>query len=351
MPKRKVSRTYSGAVKLRDRKLSNGDRSLYLDIYHRGERKYEFLELYLTGNSSADAHTMLLAETTRAQRELELKSVELGLTAPHMKKLNVVEFMEELAETRGHKSWHATILHLKAYLRGSVTFEMLTPAKLDGFRTYLLQNVSTGTAWLYWGKVSATFNEAVRQGIITKNPVKEVKGIAREKSRPKYLTKEDVQALKKTESPHEEVKRAFLFACFTGMARCDIRSLRWHQLRDNILQYKRRKTSTEVMLPLHVEAAMVIGDPGEDDELVFGNLPCDRYIGMALTKWAQTAGVRKNVTFHCARHTFGTMCVTAGVDIYVIRKLMGHTKVTMTQVYADVVDEKIKEAIDALPTI
>lgn len=351
MAKKTKSKTYNGAVKLRDKLLANGDRSLYLDIYHGGKRQYQFLHLYLTGNTTDDRNTLLLAETARAQRELELKSLEWGLTPTHVRGLNVAQYIEGIGEARGHKSWRAMLLHFKECLGSDLTFQQLTPEKLNRLRSHLLNNVSRNTAWLYWGKVTAALNEAVRRGILQTNPIKGVEGISREKTQPKFLTIDEVRALKKAPCPNEVVKRAFLFSCFTGMARCDVRALRWGQLRGNILDYRRRKTDTRVTLPLHVEAAMIVGTPGDDDEIVFKNLPGDRYVGIALTQWAQRAGVTKVVTYHSSRHTFGTMSVTCGVDVYVLMKLMGHSKISMTEVYAEVVADKKEQAIASLPTL
>lgn len=77
-------------------------------------------------------------------------------------------------------------------------------------------------------------------------------------------------------------------------------------------------------------------------------MPSNQYIGKILTNWAALAGIKKHVTFHVSRHTFATMALTAGSDIYTISKLLGHSYVKTTQIYAKVVDRKKEEAVDLM---
>src|ERR1041384_8150991 len=164
------TRTYAGAVKLREKALANGEKSLYLDIYHKGKRSYEFLKLYVTGNKGADAETVRLAETIRAQREIELQSAEHGITPAHLRKANFVEYFARLADKKAHKSWRATLLHLKKHTGGTLPFEQITAAKLEDFKLYLLNNLHNNSAWLYYGKVRGALNQAVRDGYLQSNP-------------------------------------------------------------------------------------------------------------------------------------------------------------------------------------
>ena len=70
-----------------------------------------------------------------------------------------------------------------------------------------------------------------------------------------------------------------------------------------------------------------------------------------LHKWVEQAGISKHVTFHTARHTHATMMLTLGVDLYTVSKLLGHTNIQTTQIYAKLVDESKKKAIDLIPNI
>jgi integrase len=351
MGRKPKKRVHTGPVKLREKVLANGGRSLYLDIYHAGKRSYDFLNLHLTGVTEHDTEIWRLAETIRNQRELEVRSAEHGITPAHLRKSNFIEFVELLAKERGHKSWDATLMYLKDFSGGALPFYQVTPAKLDAFKRYLLERVKQNTAWLYYGKIKTALGEAVKRDILQTNPASKSDGIGRAPSTREFLTVEELKALKGVDCPSDDVRRAFLFCCFTGLAQCDVRDLTWEQIRDGWVKYQRRKTKQSTSIALHQEALAVLGPRGAAESLVFPDLPGPRYVGTALTKWAQRAGVTKNVTFHVARHTFATMSITHGVDIYTVSKLMGHASVHVTQEYAKVIDRKKYEAMQALPAL
>ena len=85
----------------------------------------------------------------------------------------------------------------------------------------------------------------------------------------------------------------------------------------------------------------------EDDEgLVFGDLPSAPTVAEILNDWAKAAKIDKHVTYHTSRHTFGTMMLTAGADLYTTSKLMGHADVRTTQIYAKIIDSKKIEAVN-----
>jgi len=87
----------------------------------------------------------------------------------------------------------------------------------------------------------------------------------------------------------------------------------------------------------------------QQNDLVFPKLPNKDLCSYHVKKWAIKAGIKKHVHFHLARHTFATLSLTAGIDIYTVGKLLGHTHIDTTQVYAKIVDEKKKEEIGKFP--
>ena len=70
-----------------------------------------------------------------------------------------------------------------------------------------------------------------------------------------------------------------------------------------------------------------------------------------MPRWAAKAGIQKHITFHSARHTHATMMITLGADLYTVSKLLGHTNIQTTQIYAKIVDESKEKAIDLIPDI
>lgn len=90
------------------------------------------------------------------------------------------------------------------------------------------------------------------------------------------------------------------------------------------------------------------GSPHNSNQLVFEDLPAPSWISRPLKKWLETAGITKKITFHCFRHTFATLQLSNGTDIYTVSKMLGHTNVKTTQIYAKVVDEKKEKAAQAI---
>ena len=121
-------------------------------------------------------------------------------------------------------------------------------------------------------------------------------------------------------------------------------------------QYRARivmkKTQKTLYLPLSDEALKWMPERGEakDTDKVF-HLPYQTYINLVLKVWAANSGITKNVTFHTARHTFATMMLTLGADLYTTSKLLGHTQVQTTQIYAKIVDKKKDEAVNLVKGI
>lgn len=74
-------------------------------------------------------------------------------------------------------------------------------------------------------------------------------------------------------------------------------------------------------------------------------------MNVALTQWMCKAGITKHITFHCGRHTYATYLLTQGEDIYTVSKLLGHRELKTTQVYAKVIDQKKRDAVNSFNTL
>ena len=88
-----------------------------------------------------------------------------------------------------------------------------------------------------------------------------------------------------------------------------------------------------------------------DTERVFNGLISLGRTNEVLSRWGKDAGIQKHITFHTARHTHATMMITLGADIYTVSKLLGHTNIQTTQIYAKIVDESKSKAIALIPEI
>lgn len=151
------------------------------------------------------------------------------------------------------------------------------------------------------------------------------------------------------------LKRAFLFSCLTGLRWSDVNNLEWkdvQQINEGWrIHFKQQKTKGQQYLDINQQARDLMGEQGVASERVFVGLRYSSYMNVELQRWVMSAGITKQITFHCARHTFAVLQLTLGTEIYTLSKMLGHQELKTTQVYAKIVDEKIKEGMNKIPNI
>ena len=208
------------------------------------------------------------------------------------------------------------------------------------------------SAYHYFTCFRCVVSEMVREGMLVQDPMMKLKKketVSRPMVTKGYLSAEEVALLSRTPCRHEGVKRAFMFSCLTGLRLSDIRKLRWGDIRKEgrcwRLGIVMQKTQEPIDSKLNDEALGWLPDRGESEEHVF-QLPGNTTLNRVLRQW--TAGIAKHVTFHTARHSYATMALEAGADLYVISKLLGHRSIKTTTVYAAVVDHQRDAAVDSV---
>jgi integrase len=155
----------------------------------------------------------------------------------------------------------------------------------------------------------------------------------------------------------EEMVKAFLFACHTGLRISDLRTLMWGDIELNPRQIvkQQKKTEAQAYIPLNATAWNLIDDQQKTHDNkapVFPTLHGKKHGHYArLKKWAKEAGITKEIGWHTARHTFAVLALEGGCDIYTLSKLLGHTDVKTTQIYAQATDKMKRAAVDALPAV
>ena len=160
-----------------------------------------------------------------------------------------------------------------------------------------------------------------------------------------------------TECCDVRVKRLFLFSCFTGLRYKDIFNLRWKNLKqidEGVFQIElvQQKTKKPLVVPLSENALQWIPERHMDgDENRIFQMPETSCAYDYLHKWTEKAGIKKNVTFHVGRHTYATLLLYYGADLYTVSKLLGHTNIKTTQIYAKVMDETKRKAVNLIPQI
>jgi integrase len=156
-----------------------------------------------------------------------------------------------------------------------------------------------------------------------------------------------------SEAEHDMVKRSFLFACLTGLRISDLKQIRWQNILDTEIRIVQKKTGDHITIPLSEQARQILPEKGtaKNGDLIFAYPSRDDVYNDRLLKWIQSVGIKKHVTSHVARHTFATLLVTQGTDLYAVQHLLGHRDLRVTQIYAKLVDQRKVDAIKSLPLL
>ena len=318
MPRVKKPTKVKEPVRLRTKKLADGSQSLYLDIYRFGKRTYEYLKLYLIPETDNNARRQNQA-TMNAANAIKDYAGERMLMDQIDKTFcqNYLDYLQSEYRSRGKR-------------------------------------VSNYTLHTYYRVLNGALNAAVRAEIIKSNPFTKIsksEKIRLPESKRSYMTIEEVRALIATPMKNESVKGAYLFSCFCGLRISDIIKLQWKDVFVDRGQYRlsvsMQKTKEPIYLPLSPEALKWMparGDKAPDDNVF--DLPSPAMVNILIKPWAKAAGINKRFTFHTARHTFATMMLTLGADLYTTSKLLGHADVKMTQVYAKIINQKKDDAVN-----
>ena len=361
-------------VRIRFKKLANGSVSVYLAINVNGRRTYDYLKLYLVPETDQAAklqnkQTMEAVYAIKAQRILQITNGAAGIKKDLRNKMRLVDWLKIYQDRqvnkgkRGAKRWVRTMIFvIEGYDGGKdATLADIDHQWLTDFMIYLMNDYVTykktkltnGTVDNYLRCLKAAFNVAVEEGIMPTNPMlaldrSHLKGTTYERE---FLSVEEVKKLIDTPCRRPDIKGAFLFSCFCGLRISDVRSLQWKHVvtagGKMYLKITQFKTRRPLSIPLSRQALRWMPERGGavEDEYIFPPLSKNMTV---LDDWAKEAGINKHITFHVSRHTFATMELTMGADIYTTSKLLGHTSVATTQIYAKVINSKKEEAVSLL---
>lgn len=399
---RKKSLKAKEPVRIRFKKLANGNQSIYLDTYVNKQRTYDFLKLYIVPETSeaakvANANALQAAKAIQAQRILDIANGVAHIRKDYGKML-LTDWLKEYQKMRkltGQSGSRAVqignaIKHIETYNgKRKITLADVDADYCKGFINYLAtarnrnhtktpKTLSKKSGESYFGVLASALIEAKRQQIIPSSPIdllgaedrKPIKGNPAEIG---YLTADEVEALRRCNFPtlNPVLKKVFLFACFTGFRISDIKSLKWGDIQKigDTYQIHKLMMKTRHYVDVPLSDAALCNMPNRGDAQDTDNVFPTAYLGRgkdkksyalpstesgidkALKVWADKAGLKKHVTFHMSRHTFATMLITQGADLYTVSKLLGHTDVSTTQIYAELVGKKKREAVELLNSV
>lgn len=322
-----------------------------------------------------DQENMIYADGVRKLRQREYDNVDLysdaeTAQAEQKERLqqNFIEYFDKVTAKRHANSstsilinWQRAVEFLKQFAGSTLLFSQVNNRMAEEYKLFLLSaplggnktgTLSQNTASTYFSIFKAALKQAFVEGYFTVDLSAKIKGIQDQESRREYLSIDELNTLAATPCERDVLKRAALFSALTGLRHCDIQKLRWQEISINgnqaKLNFTQQKTKGVEYTPISEQALQLCGEPGNPEQFVFEDLPDPSWISRPLKLWVGAAGIKKKITFHCFRHTFATLQLSNGTDIYTVSKMLGHTNVKTTQIYAKVVDEKKNKAAQAI---
>ncbi len=367
-------------VKLRQRAISGNRQSLYLDFYppipHPKTGKptrREFLGLFIYEKPKTpidkkhNKETLQLAENIRAKRQIEIQAGDYGFLNAKLKaETDVVQYFKQIVETKtgsNKNGWQTAFNYFEMFTGGKLTLSNLNENLCNDFREYLLtakrqrgiqsEQITQSSARAYYNKFKAALKQAHKKGLIEKDLSTLIDGISEPEVQREYLTLDELNRLAKTPCSNDLLKRAALFSALTGLRFSDISKLVWgevqySELEGYFLQFRQKKTKGVEVLPISEQAFKLLGERKEPTAKVFKGLIYSAYLNVHLKQWILRAGITKDITFHCFRHTFATLQLSHGTDIYTVSKMLGHRELKTTQIYAKIVDDTKRKAADKI---
>ena len=320
---------------------------------HRIEQTYEsilkeqgVISAELLKNTIAEVNntpTMLLQAGEAERERLKLRSVEIDSTSTYRQsKISQSNLRDYL-------------LTLK---KKDIAFTDITEEFGKGYKLHLKSkdyrpgHINHCFTWL-----NRLIYIAVDREILRFNPIADVPYEKKEPPKLQHISRNELKTIMENPMPdklQELTRRTFIFSAFTALAYVDVKGLYPHHISrtadgQRYIRIHRKKTDVEAFIPLHPVAEQILSLYNtEDDAKPVFPLPNRNQIWYCINEIGFLAGVKGSLSYHQSRHTFGTLLLSAGIPIESISKMMGHTNISSTQVYAKVTDDKISEDMDKL---
>lgn len=358
-------------VTVRQRAIKNNRISLYLDYYpavrnpetmQMSRREYLGIYIYTHPKNEMERNfnndMLNKAEAIRCIRVQSLINEEFGFLDKHKMKADFLAYFSKMTRFKDQK-WQVVYAHFFNFVQGQCSFGEVNVDLCKKFRTYLLSahqlkrthlKVSANSAAGYYSTFRGLLKIAYRDKLLRENINDFLDKIETSDVKKEYLTLDEVKQLSATPCDIPVLKAASLFSCLTGLRISDILNLRWEDFgiapdQGYCLRICTQKTKTEATLPISYEAYELCGKPGKGK--VFEGLTRSM-INYPLKNWLKQAKIQKHITFHCFRHSFATLQIAAGTDIYTVSKMLTHRNVSTTQIYAELVSEKKRESANRI---
>jgi len=371
-------------VYIRKRAKKGNKLSIYLDFYPAvilpGTKKatrrkslglWEYAKPKSTEEREHNRQQKQLAEQWKAkflnmvQEKVFFSEIERELyERKEIEKTSFKEFFHEQTEIRSGKTkeqWQTTYNLFNIFRPYDVSFSDITVEFIEEFKEFIFkqpsrlspgQSIHQNTAKTYFKPFRVTLNIAHRYDRLSKDFNKTVPDIPMLDTKREFLTLDELVRLKATPCEDNEIRGAAFFSIYTGLRFSDVKSLVWDNVKlgdgGMYLEFRQRKTKGLEQIPISDDVIELLGEPKSSNELIFPNLGKKKGYNSVIKRWISDAGIHKKITFHCFRHTNATLLISKGVDLYTVSKILGHRNIKTTQIYAKVVDESKRNAINLI---
>ncbi|MCM1353875.1 MAG: site-specific integrase [Bacteroides sp.] len=259
---------------------------------------------------------MRLAEAIKAKRLVECQNSAYGFSQEYATSTFFFEYYRMISKQRIKEDsrgrfivWDACLKHLQQYEKNhNITFRAITKEWVRGFRDYLefKTTLSNNSKSIYFSTLRTCFCQAIKDNIISSNPMFGIDGFRYINGTRMYLTTEELRKISETYCKHQDIKNAFLFSCLTGLRYSDIARLKWGDVYKEQgftrIIFRQKKTSGQEYLDITEQAVFLMGARKNADDFVFQKLMVKSTINKAISELVQKAGINKHITFHCGRH-------------------------------------------------
>ena len=359
-------------VHIRKKEISKDRHSIYLDFSPPiinaetgGPQRYEFLKLFTYDKPANkwerqhNTETNALVESIRSTRQLDIQNRKFGFLSDRERDRSFIDYFAAYTASKGslpNDNLDMSLRYFTAFAGHDLCFKDVDAFLINDYQNYMKsgpslnyrdKKISQNTAANYSAKLRTVLKRAHKQKLITEDICQAVKPISLKETHREILELEELQCLADTPIKQEVVKRAAIFAGLTGLRFSDVHTLTWSEVRGvagkYVLQFIQEKTEGAEVLPVSDQAVEWLGERGEPMDRVFKNLTYSM-VRSSFPKWLEDASITKNITFHSFRHTFATLQLELGTEIYTVSKMLGHRSIKTTQIYAKVKDKLKIEA-------
>jgi len=349
------------SIVIRKKKLKNNKVSIFLDIHHKGMRWYEFLNIKYNERPSSPSEKQLkkeleeLVKQISLKRQTELLHNEHGIDKKIKSETDFIAYFSVFNESNtglpGIRSYKSVLFKLKEFSAKTKLYTWeVTPVFLERFSKYLIANHTGETPYGYFKILKRILDYAVKDKIFRENPANNISCAKKAGPEKEVLQFSEVQLVSKAKCSNLHVKNGFLLSCLTGLRYCDVKALKWKDVKKGTIEVTQQKTKQKVTITLNHDAQILLGERGEPNSSIF-TLPSHNGSNKLIKALVTRAGIEKHITWHCARHSFGTYLLEQGTDILTVSKLLGHTSLKHTTRYVRINEELKRQAIGRIPQL